>query len=114
MTQAQLIAKAVAAALAGSAKPQKGRRKGRKGAGRVKSDDATLKANAERNAKEAEALFEKLGFKDNRANETILTYKRWMEKGRKVKPGEKSHKTGAGYPLFHLDQTEEVVPAQTN
>ncbi len=109
-TQQATISAAVSAAIAalGNGAGKKAKGKGRKGRGRVKSDDATLQANAVRNAKEAEELFKSKGFEDCRANETILTYKKWLAKGRKVKEGEKSLKTSAGYPLFHISQTSEV------
>lgn len=110
-TQTAALTAAISAALVGmgqngKSKGKKG--KGRKGRGRVKSDDATLQANAARNAKEAEDLFKSKGFEDCRANETILTYNKWLAKGRKVRPNEKSLKTSAGYPLFHISQTDPV------
>lgn len=118
MTRSQqaMISAAVAAAVSqmgvtGKASKAKGRKGRGRGRGRVKSDDATLQANAQRNAKEAEELFKSKGFENCVANETIKTYKRWLEAGRKVKVGEKSLKTSAGYPLFHLSQTEPVEAA---
>jgi hypothetical protein len=114
MTQAQVIAQAVAAAVAAlNGKQPAKKAKGRRGRGRgqrVNLTDEQKTANAAENAKVAEAAFEKAGFKDNRANVTIKTYKGWMEAGRKVKPGEKSLKHPTkGYPLFHVSQTDELV-----
>lgn len=120
-TQNAAIQAAVAAAVSALATNGTGRKakgRGRRGQGRVKQDDATLQANAARNAKEAEDMFAKLGFKDNRSHETILTYGKvkdgvasgWLGKGRIVKAGEKSHKhPTANYPLFHIDQTRELT-----
>jgi len=108
-TQTAALTAAIAAIVGANGKSNGSKKgKGKKGRGRVKSDDATLQANAAKNAKEAEELFKSKGFEDCRANETILTYNKWLAKGRKVKEGEKSLKTSAGYPLFHITQTAEV------
>ena len=52
------------------------------------------------------------GFKEAGVqNETILTYNRWLEKGRRVKKGEKAL-PGLKF-LFHVEQTEEMPSAST-
>ena len=55
--------------------------------------------------------FKKAGYEDIRPHETVMTYNRWLEAGRKVIPGQKSIKVGT-LRLFHISQTEPFT-AQT-
>ena len=57
-------------------------------------------------------VFEKAGFKDVKPRVNVLTYNKWIEKGRKVKKGEKSHRVN-GFSLFHEAQTEPLTGAAT-
>lgn len=112
-TQNAALVAAITAAMSGvlatnGTKKAKGRKGRGRSNGRVKLSDEQKQQNAAKNAAEAEELFKAKGYTDCRANETIKTYKKWIESGRKVKAGEKSLKTSAGYPLFHLAQTEPV------
>ena len=103
------IAAAVAAALADKAKK---RTKGAKGAAkpaRQKLTDEQKAVNAKANAAEAEKLFSDAGFKNNVAHETIRTYDKWIEVGRRVNKGEKSLRTPKGMALFHLLQTSPIA-----
>ena len=82
--------------------------------GRSKLSDEQKATNAKENETLAEELFAKAGFKNNKARETIRTYQGWVDVGRRVKASEKAHRTVnklgmKGAPLFHLDQTAEIV-----
>ena len=73
--------------------------------------------------------FTKAGYKDIQPRVNVLTYGKaadgdkpatgWLAKGRKVKAGEKSVHVkapgmrGKGIPLFHVSQTEEIIPVDT-
>ncbi len=104
------IAAAVAAALADKAKK---RTKGAKKAapGRQKLTDEQKAANATLNAQVAEKLFSDAGYENCKAHETIRTYDKWIEAGRRVNKGEKSLRTPKGMALFHLAQTSPIAPA---
>jgi hypothetical protein len=103
------IAAAVAEALA-NAKPKKA--KGKKAApARQKLTDEQKAANAVLNATVAEKLFSDAGFKNCVARETIRTYDKWVEVGRRVMKGQKALRTPKGMALFHLDQTQPIAPA---
>lgn len=95
------------AALMNGAKPPKAKKA--KGTKREKLTDDQKALNAKANAEAAVKLFEDAGFKDCRAHETIKTYDKWVEGGRRVKKGEKATRTARGVALFHLDQTSEIV-----
>lgn len=110
ITQAQLTA--IAAAIQAQGGVRRGK-KAKKGEKRVKLTDEQKVINAKANAAEAEKLFTDKGFKNCVAHETIKTYDKWMESGRKVRKGEKSTKTSKGVALFHLEQTE-LLPTATN
>ena len=100
---AEAIKAAVAAALAADRKGRK-----TKGKGRVKLSDEQLTANAAKNSNEAVQLFEKLGYKNCVAHETIKSGNRWIASGRiPVKgKGQKLPSRGKqGYSLWHLDDT---------
>lgn len=87
--------------------------KGKKADGRVKLTDEQKVVNAAANADAAVKLFTDAGFKNCVAHETIKTYDKWTEVGRKVMKGQKSLRTPKGVALFHLDQTEAIA-AKTN
>lgn len=89
------------------------RKKPKKGEKRVKLTDDQKAINAKANAAEAEKLFKDAGFENCVAHETIKTYDKWVESGRRVRKGEKSRKTSKGVALFHLNQTD-AIPAQAN
>ncbi len=103
---------AVNAAVAEAIKAMKPTRKA-KGAkpGRTKLTDEQKAANAKTNAIEAEALFATKGYINNVAHDTIRTYDKWIEAGRRVRKGEKSLKTKKGVALFHVSQTSEIGEA---
>lgn len=55
---------------------------------------------------------EKRGYKDPQPNVNVLTYDRWLEKGRRVRKGEKSVVVnGRKSALFHIEQTQEEAKA---
>lgn len=109
MTNIQMqtaIAAAVALALANQKQPKVKKAKGKK---REKLTDEQKAVNAKVNAEVAVKLFEDAGFKNCVAHETIKTYDKWVEGGRRVRKGEKALRTPKGMALFHLDQTDEIV-----
>lgn len=108
MTQAQAIAAAVAAVLANQVAPKTKTRKA-KGAKREKLTDEQKAVNAKLNADVAVKLFEDAGYKNCVAHETIKTYDKWVEAGRRVMKGQKAIRTPKGVALFHLDQTEAIA-----
>ena len=57
--------------------------------------------------------FTKAGFKDVQPRVNVMTYKRFVEAGRKVRPGEKSTKVGP-FALFHVSQTDVIPLAEQN
>jgi hypothetical protein len=108
---AKLVADAVAAMIAGKADTAKANGKAKSQDERVKRDVSIAKA------------FEKAGYKNIRlfdttktlaeqlSDVTILTYNKWVEIGRKVKPGEHAVKVrGYHIRLFHKSQTEVMDP----
>jgi len=66
-----------------------------------KESEARRKANDE----ECIRVFKAAGFKVVEPRFNVLTYKKWLEKGRRVKKGEKGFSIGP-FKLFHEDQTE--------
>ena len=111
MTQAQVIAAAVAAALGqmGSKAPATRRTKKAKGQPRQKLTDEQRAVNAAVNAEVAVKLFQDAGYENCVAHETIKTYDKWVESGRRVRKGEKALRTPKGMALFHLSQTDEIA-----
>jgi homoserine dehydrogenase len=105
---AQLVASAVAAS---AAQPVgKGRGKGKaKSQPRQKLTDEQKAANALVNADVAVKLFQEAGYENCVAHETIRTYDKWIEAGRRVMKGQKALRTPKGMALFHLAQTESLT-----
>jgi hypothetical protein len=66
-----------------------------------KESEARRKANDE----ECIRVFKAAGYKVVEPRFNVLTYKKWLEKGRRVKKGEKGFSVGP-FRLFHEDQTE--------
>ena len=66
-----------------------------------KESEARRKANDE----ECIRVFNAAGYKVVEPRFNVLTYKKWLEKGRRVKKGEKGFSVGP-FKLFHEDQTE--------
>ena len=66
-----------------------------------KESEARRKANDE----ECIRVFKAAGYKVVEPRFNVLTYKKWLEKGRRVKKGEKGFSIGP-FKLFHEDQTE--------
>ena len=66
-----------------------------------KESEARRKANDE----ECIRVFKAAGYKVVEPRFNVLTYKKWLEKGRQVKKGEKGFSVGP-FKLFHEDQTE--------
>jgi hypothetical protein len=66
-----------------------------------KESEARRKANNE----ECIRVFKAAGYKVVEPRFNVLTYKKWLEKGRRVKKGEKGFSVGR-FKLFHEDQTE--------
>lgn len=95
------------ATLMNGAKPSRGKKA--KGGKRTKLTDEQKVVNAKANADAAVKMFEEAGYKDCRAHETIMTYNKWLESGRKVNAGEKALRTPRGIALFHISQTTEIV-----
>lgn len=109
MTNTQLATAIAAALAAATQKSQSKTTKKAKGQKRVKLTDEQKAVNAKANAEAAVKMFEEAGFKNCVAHETIKTYDKWVESGRRVKKGEKALRTPKGVALFHLDQTDEIV-----
>jgi hypothetical protein len=57
------------------------------------------------NDEECIRVFKAAGYKAVEPRFNVLTYKKWLEKGRRVKKGEKGLSVGP-FKLFHKDQTE--------
>ena len=66
-----------------------------------KESEARRKANDE----ECIRVFKAAGYRVVEPRFNVLTYKKWLEKGRRVKKGEKGFSVGP-FNLFHEDQTE--------
>jgi hypothetical protein len=66
-----------------------------------KESEARRKANDE----ECIRVFKAAGYKVVEPRFNVLTYKKWLERGRQVKKGEKGFSVGP-FKLFHEDQTE--------
>ena len=91
-------------------KPAK-KAKGKAPKGRQKLTDEQKAVNAKANAAVAEKLFSDAGYENCVAHETIRTYDKWIEAGRRVNKGEKSLRTPKGMALFHLKQTSPLQAA---
>lgn len=77
--------------------------------GRKALSDEQKGKNAVANASAAEKLFESKGYKNCKAHDTIRSFNKWLEVGRRVKKGENGLKIKKGsYALFHVDQTSEM------
>jgi outer membrane murein-binding lipoprotein Lpp len=68
---------------------------------RAAESEARRKANDE----ECIRVFKAAGYKVVEPRFNVLTYKKWLEKGRRVKKGEKGFSVGP-FKLFHENQTE--------
>ena len=114
MTQldATLIA-AIAAAVqaAQPAKQSRGKGKKVKGNPRTKLSDEQKAVNAKANADSAVKMFQDAGYENCVAHETIRTYDKWIDAGRRVTKGQKALRTPKGMALFHLDQTSPIAAA---
>ena len=64
-----------------------------------------------KNAWAAKKAFAKKGIKDAEPNVNIFTYNRWIEKGYRVKPGEKAVKVN-NLRLFAACQVEKLDPKE--
>ncbi len=84
--------------------------KGKKG-GREKLTEAEKAAFIAKNDAECVAIFTKAGYKDIQPRVNVMTYKKFIESGRKVRKGEKSTRVGP-FNLFHVDQTEALTTEQ--
>lgn len=110
MNQAEIVAAVVAAMAQQGAKPKvqaKGKRKAKAKGGRKPLTDAEKAVFMARNDAEAVTAFAARGFQDVKPRENVLTYKKWFEKGRLVKKGEKAVRVGP-FNLFHISQTEQA------
>lgn len=113
MTEAQLattIAQAVAAAMGkkslNKANPKR-KAKGKKAKGREKPTEADKVVYMAENDAKCVAAFVKAGVADVKPRVNVLTYNKWVEKGRMVRKGEKSVKVGP-FALFHENQTDVI------
>jgi len=114
MTQAQMIAQAVAAVLAGKAPKstkRKTKTKGKKAKGREPLTEAEKAVFMAQNDAKCVAAFAKAGKTDVKPRVNVLTYNKWVEQGRMVRKGEKSVKVGP-FALFHIDQTDLILTPQ--
>lgn len=113
MTQAQIL-KALATALtAGATTPIKAQKRGKRGKakrGAAPLSEAEKAAFMANNDAECVKVFTKAGYTDVQPRVNVLTYNKWIEKGRKVKKGEKSVRVN-GFALFHANQTEALPAA---
>ena len=82
-------------------------RKKTKRASKSKLSDSERAAFMARNNAECVSAFTAAGYKDVKPRVNVLTYKKWLEKGRKVREGEKSVRVGM-FALFHEDQTDDL------
>lgn len=89
--ETKLLTKLLAAL---TAKPSKS--KGRKAKGRPTTESL---------AADCIAAFKKAGYTDVQPKVNVMTYNKWVEAGRRVRPGEKGTKVGA-FTLFHISQTD--------
>ena len=103
---AEMLA-AINAAVA-ALKPAK-KAKGKAKPARQKLTDEQKAVNAKANAAVAEKLFQDAGYENCVAHETIRTYDKWIEAGRRVNKGEKALRTPKGMALFHLKQTTPIA-----
>lgn len=68
-------------------------------------DEAAIEASRQKNNALVVEAFTKAGYADVQPRVNVLTYDKWLEKGRRVRKGEKSIRVG-NFALFHLDQTD--------
>lgn len=106
------IVAAVQAALAAKghkapAKAAKGKKNARKPRGRQKLTEAEKQVFAAKNDADCIAAFTAAGYKDVKPRENVLTYKKWFEKGKLVKKGEKAVRVGP-FNLFHESQVSDA------
>jgi hypothetical protein len=95
----QIIAQAVAAAMTQKQSQERAN-------DTAKTDTALVKAFEKAGYKNI-TLFDRTKLLSQQPDVTVLTYNKWIELGRKVKPGEKSLKVrGYHLRLFHKSQTE--------
>lgn len=95
----QLIAQAVASALATQTAERKD--------AAVAAAKAGKSERSVQNEIAAVRAFKKAGYGDVKPREDVKTYSRWLADGRKVKPGEKAIKV-KNLRLFHIKQTEAI------
>lgn len=107
---AAALVKALGPALNGRTVVKARKGKGRKASGKL--SDADKAAYMAANDAECVKVFEKAGFKDVQPRVNVLTYNKWIEKGRKVKAKEKSVRVN-NFALFHIDQTQETPAANS-
>ena len=78
----------------------------------LKSTNRSVAREAAKQPFDAQSAIEKAckkrGFKNPVAKVNVLTYGKWIEKGFKVKPGEKSIECGT-LRLFHEEQVAEIT-----
>src|SRR6516162_4996366 len=72
---------------------------------RRERERAASEARRKANDEECIRVFKAAGYKVVEPRFNVLTYKKWLEKGRQVKKGEKGLSVGQ-FKLFHEDQTE--------
>ncbi len=97
---------------------QKGGGGGRRKSGRRGGFTASRKATPEEsearrkaNDEECIKVFKAAGYKVVEPRFNVLTYNKWIEKGRRVKKDEHGHRVGP-FNLFHEDQTEPLTTAE--
>ena len=101
---AKLVAEAVAAQMAEIKATQGSAAKDARAEKNVKMDVAIARAFEKKGYKKI-VLFDRTKLLSQQPDVTILTYNKWVELGRKVKPGENAIKIKQ-FRLFHKDQTE--------
>lgn len=106
---ADQINAAVAKALGSLATPA--RRRKAKGKGRVKPTPEETAARMAANDAECIKVFTEAGYKEVKPRVNVLTYNKWIQEGRLVRQGEKSHRVGP-FNLFHIDQTDTIGTKQ--
>lgn len=89
------------------------RKKGKKGKGRVKPTPEQTAERVAANDNECIKVFTAAGYKDVKPRVNVLTHKRWVAAGRMVRKGEKALQVGTKghmFNLFHIDQTDPLLP----
>lgn len=107
-TLAAMIAEGVAAALKEQKLDRQDAAKAANADKYVRIDAAIAKAFQKKGYKKI-VLFDRTKLLAQQPDVTVLTYNKWLELGRKVKPGETSVKYKQ-FRLFHKDQTEIMSP----